>query len=133
MHIPDLKIESGYVSVGWLHPDHPFPQGEVPAEFVAKLKQFARLWGKGIDALRWGACGGFHQCEFCGKAWGSGSFGVPATDRLYRAPEMIAHFVEDHGYQPPSAFIAAILAAPVPGTREYEIAVAPFVAPDDQR
>jgi hypothetical protein len=41
---------------------------------------------------------------------------------------LIAHYVEQHRYAPPAEFIAALMASPLPGTREYVDAVAPFVA-----
>lgn len=126
-HIPDMqRDDEGRVCVGWLHPDHAFPRGAVAQKFVARLKEFACRWGKSIRALGWGAAGGFHTCEFCGKALASGTFGVPAGDRIFDAPEMIAHYVERHDYAPPGEFIAAVLACPLPGTPEYLAAVAPF-------
>ena len=64
-------------AVGWLHPGHPFARGEVPAGFLARLKEFARLSGESADALYFGAFGGFHTCEFCGQAHGIQNFGVP--------------------------------------------------------
>jgi hypothetical protein len=73
-----------------------------------------------------GRLGGWHTCEFCGKALGFGSFGVPADGRLFYAPDMIAHYVEEHGYAPPEMFIAAVLECPLPGTAEYVEAVRPF-------
>jgi len=39
---------------------------------------------------------------------------------------MIAHYVKQHGYSPPPAFVAAVLACPLPGTPEYEAAARPF-------
>ena len=126
-HIPDMQtLESGHVAVGWLHPDSPFPKVEVPKEFVARIKEFAARWGDSIEALNWGAAGGYHTCEFCGKAHASGTFGVPSGDRMFFVPEMIAHYVEKHGYSPPADFIAAVMTCPLPGTREYGIVVRPF-------
>jgi hypothetical protein len=126
MHIPDLEIRHGRTAIGWLHPDHEFPQGDVPVEFISKLQQFSRLWGKSVGALGWGVACGFHECEFCDKVRASGTFGVPFGGRLYYAPEMIAHYVEHHRYQPPAEFISAVLASPLPGTQEYAAAAAPF-------
>ena len=128
-HIADMRVlDSGHVAVGWLHPEHPFSRAEVPPAFLAKLKGCAELWGESIDALNWGAAGGYHTCEFCGKAWGSGTFGVPAGGRLFYVPEMIAHYVEHHEYAPPAEFVAAVMACPLPGTPEYAAAVALIVA-----
>jgi hypothetical protein len=127
-HIPDMEtLADSWVAVGWLEPDHPFPRGEVSLEFVARLREFARRWGQSVEALGWSVAGGYHTCEFCGKAWGSGTFGVPAGDHVFFVPEMIAHYVEQHGYAPPAEFIAAVLACPLPGTPEYVAAAEPFV------
>jgi hypothetical protein len=127
-HIPDMQtLESGNIAVGWLHPDHPFPQANPAPEFLDKLKQFTNRAGASAVALGLGAAGGIHTCEFCGQAHGSVNFGVPAGDRLFFSPEMIGHYVEAHRYAPPSEFIAALLASPLPGTREYVEAVTSFV------
>jgi hypothetical protein len=135
-HIPDMKALDGRaVAVGWLHPEHPYPRGAAPVEFVARLALFARNWGESIDALGWGAAGGFHECEFCSKPWASrrfgddvasGTFGVPAGERIYFCPEMILHYVTEHGYLPPAEFVAAVMACPVPGTAEYDAVAEPF-------
>jgi hypothetical protein len=128
MHIPDLTpLNSGKVAVGWLDRDHPFLQGEVAPEFVARLKAFALRYGESMRALGLGGMGGCHTCQFCGTAVGFGSFGVPCGTQLYSAPDMIAHYVEQHRYAPPAEFIAAVLACPLPGTPEYIEAVQPFV------
>jgi hypothetical protein len=39
---------------------------------------------------------------------------------------MLQHYVEAHAYAPPEEFVQALLASPLPGTSEYEMAVAPF-------
>jgi hypothetical protein len=129
------------VAVGWLHPDHLFPRGAAAPEFAARLAEFARHWGESVDVLDLGASGGFHECEFCNKEWGdrvfgkdlgSGKFGVPVGDRIYYCPEMIAHYVTEHGYLPPPEFVAAVMACPVPGTAEYRAVAGPFVIVDEE-
>jgi len=119
-------------AVGWLHPDHAFPRGIAPPDFVAKLKRLAATWGDSVEALGWGIAMGFHTCEFCGGAHASGTFGVPADGRIFYAPEMIAHYVEQHEYLPPPEVIAAVLACPTPGTKAYASAVEPFAIQYDQ-
>jgi hypothetical protein len=114
------------LAVGWLHPDHPYARGESSPEFLKRLKVFARLWGKSVQALGWGVAMGYHTCEFCGQAWGSGTFGVPDGGRLFFVPELIPHYVEAHGYAPLAEFVAAVLASPLPGTPEYGTAVRGF-------
>ncbi len=42
-HLPDMQtLESGYVAVGWLHPDHSYSQGDPAPEFLARLKESAQ-------------------------------------------------------------------------------------------
>ena len=112
--------------IGWLSAEHPFPTGDTPAEFLARLEEFCRLWGKGVEALAWGMFLGPHQCELCGKFMASGNVGVPAGDVLFAAPQMVAHYVTAHRYAPPAEFVAAVMSAPLPGTPEYHEAVAAF-------
>jgi hypothetical protein len=124
MYFPDLgtetQIDSGdhVRAVGWLSSAQPFSQGEVPAEFISKLRALSDNWGAGLDALWWPAAGGFHECEFCGGSRASGNLGVPM--------EMICHYVESHGYRPPDPFVHAVLASPIPGSADYARAVARF-------
>jgi hypothetical protein len=113
-------------AVGWLSPGEPFPQGEVPPEFVARLHHFARLWSPSTEALGWGVFLGFHTCEFCWQYNAGGNFGVPDGAVLFVAPQMIVHYVEAHRYVPPVEFVRAVLRAPVPDTAEYLAAVAAF-------
>ncbi|HEY9839423.1 MAG: hypothetical protein ACAI44_00540 [Candidatus Sericytochromatia bacterium] len=128
----ETMVDSGehIRAVGWLAANQPFPQGKVPGGFARKLKKYARNWGKSIDGLGWPVFAGWHDCELCqqvgNSAAASGNFGVPAGGLLYVAPEMIVHYVETHDYLPPQAFIAALMAAPLPGSRAYDQAIAPF-------
>ena len=128
MVIADMESRAHGIAVGWLDPDHQFPRREVAPEFMVRLKELARRYGDSAQALGWGAMGGCHTCEFCGNALGFGSFGVPGGTKLFYAPDMIAHYVEQHGYAPPAEFVAAVLACPLPGTSEYAEAVRQFAA-----
>jgi hypothetical protein len=38
-----------------------------------------------------------------GELWVTGDKGV-----IYAAPTLIVHYVEDHGYVPPAAFVSAL-------------------------
>ncbi len=131
-YFPDLGRKSMAASgdhvraIGWLHPDHPFTRGAVPPEFVRRLKEFGAQSGQSAEALYFGAFGGIHTCEFCGRAHAAGNFGVPSGDLLFVAPEMVAHYVEQHGYCPPTEFIAAVLRSPLPDTEEYQVLTEPF-------
>jgi len=113
-------------AVGWLSRDQPFPKGAAAAKTVDRLHQFAARWRESTHDLGWGLFRGLHRCEFCGQVRMFGNFGVPAGEILYVAPEMVSHYVETHGYAPPSAFVAAVMSAPLPGTEEYTILVRQF-------
>lgn len=129
---PDMGREA-FVSgdhvraVGWLHGDHPFEHGELSPEFIAKLKLLIRAERSYPEDDVFGvACAGYHTCEFCGNARGTANLGVPAGEALFVAPEMVLHYVDEHGYRPPDEFVAAVMASPLPGTPEYAAAVARF-------
>jgi hypothetical protein len=113
-------------AVGWLSFQQSFQQGDVPAEFLGRLRMYASRWGDSVDALNWPVCMGGHRCDLCGGCYTSGNFGVPQRDLLFVAPEMIVHYVAAHHYLPPSEFITAVMESPLPGTNEYRDAVAPF-------
>ena len=129
---PDMGRESLVASgdhvraVGWLHPDYPYTRGEVPARFLARLKEFAARSGDSAEALAFGWFCGLHTCEFCEQAHGIGNFGVPSGDLLFVAPEMVVHYVERHGYRPPAEFVDAVLRSPLPDSEEYQLVTEPF-------
>jgi hypothetical protein len=113
-------------AIGWLHPDQPYSKGAVSAEFLARLKEFVARSGDSAEALYFGGFGGFYTCEFCDRAHGINNFGVPDGDLLFVAPEMIVHYIEEHGYQPPDEFVHAVIRAPLPDTEEYQEITEPF-------
>jgi hypothetical protein len=113
-------------AIGWLHPDHPYTRGEVSHEFLARLKGFASQSGASAHALYFGAFGGVHTCEFCDRAIGIGNFGVPSGELLFVAPEMVVHYIEQHGYCPSAEFVAAVLRSPLPESEEYQLITEPF-------
>lgn len=113
-------------AVGWLSDEQPFAVGDVPPEFLHRLRDFARRWCDSATALGWASFMGWHDCELCGGSVASGNFGVPYGDLLFVAPEMVPHYVEAHRYRPPDQFITALLESPLPGTDQYRVAVARF-------
>jgi hypothetical protein len=116
----------GVRAIGWLAAGRPFPQGRSSPAFVRRLLRFGARWRYSTKELWWGTFRGLHCCELCGKANSYGNFGVPAGSLLFVAPEMVVHYVQDHRYAPPAAFVEAIRTAPLPGTAEYRAAVKPF-------
>ena len=116
-------------AVGWLSAGQPFAQGDVPPEFLDRLREFVRLWWPSTEAMGWCLTLGKHCCEFCHDFYAGGNLGVPDGSTLFAAPEMIAHYVEKHQYRPPAEFIAAVLKSPLPGTEEYRAAVENVLEP----
>ena len=51
---------------------------------------------------------------------------IPTESVVYVAPELVTHYVEVHGYQPPVEFIAAVLACPPQGSLEFHQLLACF-------
>jgi hypothetical protein len=130
-YFPDLG-RSSYVAagahvraVGWLHPDHPFTKGEVPAEFLDRLKEFQSR-PSGRDLFCFPGSGGLHCCEFCGRVHGGGNVAIPSGELLYIFPSMLLHYVQAHGYRPPDEFIAALMASPFEDTEEFDLLTEPF-------
>jgi hypothetical protein len=117
-------------AIGWLDDRHAFPRGTLDPAAVARLRQFVEVYWESVQAIGLDFYMGVHTCELCDDGHLDGrNFGVPSGTILYVCPAMITHYVEAHGYLPPAEFVAALLASPLPGTREYEAAVAPYARP----
>lgn len=131
-YFPDLGTVSQIASgphvraVGWLSVDKAYPKAEPAPELIARLEQVRVRASDSIMALCWPAAGGYHECEFCGRDRESRNFGLPSGTILYVCPAMIDHYVRAHSYAPPVEFVDAVLTAPLVGTLEYDLAVAPF-------
>ncbi|MFD3723441.1 hypothetical protein [Streptomyces sp. NPDC058674] len=104
------------LTVGWLEGDEDFAVGESSNEFVANLLDL----GAFLDHK----ARGFHHCTICtvltepmatsprtGKSYPLGHAEIRATasdGSLYVAPNLIIHYVQEHGYIPPAEFIEAV-------------------------
>jgi hypothetical protein len=108
-------------NVGWLDGAVPFIVGKTSDLFRTKLR---RLCTERV-VLK---CKGVHTCQLCAKQGkrdvvGNGEIRVADSrqDLTYACPQMIAHYVEAHGYLPPTDFIRAVerleLAEPEPKVR----------------
>ncbi|GHF67768.1 hypothetical protein GCM10018790_52180 [Kitasatospora xanthocidica] len=98
------------LNVGWLQAGEPYPTGEVPAGFVAKLAA--------VQQVQWmNVCLGVHECDLCPPGEGpegNGEIRIPGAPSIaYAAPFLIGHYVTAHGYRPPAAFVDAVLAVDV--------------------
>ncbi len=113
------------LAIGWLDDLYPFPFGPTPVEFQQRLFEHCT---RGVHALMLG----FHECQFCnswhigfwcGKKWvpnNNGEIWIPDGNIIYAAPVMIYHYVTDHEYRPPEAFIDAVMRCPLPYDEEYQ-------------
>ena len=106
------------LNVGWLSRDAPFDQGTVRRELIDKLRELSVEHP--TNQTR-----GFHICEFCtnemanqglvaewnghSRRLGSAEIWVRSQSGVsYAAPDLIVHYVECHGYRPPSEFLEAL-------------------------
>ena len=118
-------IDPAAVAIGWLDVQHLMRTGAVPDEFLDALRE---LCARGVNRTR-----GTHYCAFCpppstpgelqpfihssapstgNYVVGNAEIHVPGRDnQRYAAPNMIVHYVEAHGYQPPSEFVEATVRA----------------------
>jgi hypothetical protein len=108
-------------AIGWLAAGHDFARGPLD-EGVASLTD--RLAADGwIHVV---ACGP-HECELCQGAHSAANLLVPGDNILYVAPAMVAHYMREHEYLPPTEFRECVLRCPDPGTDAYFSALKPFV------
>jgi hypothetical protein len=66
-------------------------------------------------------CLGFHHCDLClyeGPP-GKRNLFVPTEGMVFVCPELIAHYMNAHGYRPPEEFCAAVLACPAMRSMPY--------------
>lgn len=87
------------VNIGWLDVGYTFEKGNVPDEFIEKLKHLP------IISQHLGS----HICPFCGNDKSSNVRIVIGNGVYYMTPAMIAHYVEKHNYKPPQEFIEAVM------------------------
>jgi hypothetical protein len=55
---------------------------------------------------------GYHECEMCGEGGPEthGEFFIDLEGVRYILPDMVLHYITDHGYTPPDAFLSAVRA-----------------------
>lgn len=130
MYYPDLHTECALDSgpetraVGWLDPAHPFPTRPASPRFLRRLADHLESAWSPADSLGPGGC------QFCGQpirprtAAGlrrlhSEALWIPGPGVVYVAPGAVLHYVSEHSYAPPEEFVAAVMACPIQGSREY--------------
>jgi hypothetical protein len=125
-YYPDLGERSMLASgpqiraVGWLSPQHEYSRGKVSDELLRLLEQHLKIAYQPV------AFGGPHCCEFCSNHYGHANLLIPTSEYLYVAPEMILHYIREHGYNPPREFWEALRACPPQDSTAYMRALQPF-------
>jgi hypothetical protein len=113
-------------NIGWLHKDNEFITGAVPPNFLPKLEELIFSSRKGAFDIVVNQIRGFRSCPICGESalkitndqgrssyLGSAELWIPdkeAEGCYFATSSLIIHYVMEHQYQPPQAFIDSVLA-----------------------
>lgn len=119
-----LPAKHRLIAVGWLGQEVP-SKGETPGKFIRRLFQAHRRKEWIVDGTA-----GWHDCELCSgnEQWypggqvgpivrwgliqrrvrGYGHFLVQMDETVFMAPVLVLHYIIDHGYRPPDAFLLAV-------------------------
>lgn len=102
-------------AVGWLEHSRPFPTGRVEADVYTRLIELLKEPWQPETFL------GSHRCDLCHYEgpYGNRNLFVPADGFSFVAPELVAHYMNAHGYRPPDEFCAAVLACPPMRSTQY--------------
>ena len=121
MYYPDLTpYDYGYMeyenvlNVGWLEAGQTWPTGH----FAGKEQVLNKLKSMKRENL----CRGWHECDACleyeyrtgqkltsENRVGNGELIVKYNEKVYSAPYLVIHYIEEHNYLPPEEFIDALL------------------------
>jgi hypothetical protein len=102
--------------VGWLEREHAFATGVVDPQVYRRLVALLQaLWEPAMFL-------GTHGCKLCrcelGR-YGQHILFVPGGRVVYVCPELIAHYMNAHGYVPSDEFCQVLLRCPGMSTRNY--------------
>jgi hypothetical protein len=95
-------------AVGWLERGQPFATGPVEAAVYQRLVEMLK------EAWQPGVWMGFHRCDLClyeGEP-GKRNLFLPSGGVVLVSPELVAHYMNAHGYRPPEEFCQAVLDCP---------------------
>jgi hypothetical protein len=107
-------------AVGWLEHGKPFSAGAVEPQVFERLAELRR------DPWQPATAAGHHACDLCvyeAEARGSRNLFIPGSGLLYVCPELIVHYMNAHGYAPPTEFCRAVLGCPPMWSMDYLKAV----------
>ena len=122
---PDRIIPLDEVKmIGWLENGHDYPKGVVDEQTLYYLRELIVTQRAAEISYR-----GYHYCDFCERqssnldehpkvklgsqerSLGCAEFWLPsltAPGTFYSAPNLIYHYIVDHGYRPPDEFLEAV-------------------------
>jgi hypothetical protein len=112
---------SELLNVGWLEAGHEYRTGAVSEAFITALGRLCAFRKvnhmRGIHPCRLGECAGRDVwppirviIDGVETMFGDAEVRVPYLDGTwFDAPDLIYHYVTVHGYQPPDAFIDAVM------------------------
>lgn len=113
------------LAVGWLRHNVPFPVGQTPTLFRARLLDFClpehTIQTHSLAEMCGLGCGRVPFFTFNQQTiqLGLAEIRVIGDDDIFAAPTLIYHYVTEHKYRPPDAFIQAVLNGPTPGSPEH--------------
>ena len=115
-----LEPASTLKAIGWLERGQEFKVGQSTEPIYRRLVTLCREpWQPAVSC-------GVHECDLClyePGAKGAANVFIPADGFLYVCPQLIAHYMNAHGYLPPDEFSRAVLSCPEMRSVEYMKAV----------
>jgi hypothetical protein len=127
MYFPDLTPYADYdrpdhriFRVGWLEKSEPFETAQPPEGLVESLQK--QLPFRVLRTRGWFKC---HLCkrreylqlDEYKQTLGGAEIWIENGQVTYACPDMIIHYVDDHHYKPPKAFLTALMIAEKKGKR----------------
>ena len=117
MHHKDLSVfKDGNIefpsvlTIGWLSPERAYSKGVVADSVIQQLKRISG--GKDAYDARSNTMRGAIQCKLCDdfRLQNPSELWIESITEgeYYIAPELIIHYIEDHHYKPPEAFLSAV-------------------------
>jgi hypothetical protein len=105
-------------AIGWLGAGHDYAHGPIGR---MERKRLGRLLLHPWEYMQFM---GYHTCELCGSYRSNGGLFIPGENTVFIAPAAIAHYIDEHDYLPPRAFLDAMLSCPTMSSDEYFSALA---------
>jgi hypothetical protein len=110
-------------AIGWLEHPHGFDVGETSPEILARLTDLLQQTHERFPHQRFR---GIYRCTYCfaqghtrESEWSQDNLIVPGRHEVYAAPGTVLHYVTDHHYRPPLAFLEAVVSCPDCGSEDY--------------